>query len=314
MITNEFLEQRQALPLQAKIIMTERRIREWYTHNEGLVYVAFSGGKDSTVLADLVKRLYPDVPLVFCDTGLEYPELREFARRKADIVIKPAMTFKAVIEKYGYPVIGKRQARMIRDLQNESDKNANVCNLHRTGYTRAGKYCPTYKLPDKWAFMVDAPFKVSEQCCDVMKKKPFAVYEKETGRKPFIGTMVWESTLRRRQYLKDGCNAFNAKRPHSTPIAFWMEQDILQYLRENGLEYASVYGDIVKQGGTLHLTGEQRTGCMFCMFGIQFDECPNRFQRMKETHPKQYVYCMNKLGLRDVLNYMGIPCEMEGEQ
>lgn len=32
-------------------------------------------------------------------------------------------------------------------------------------------------------------------------------------------------------------------------------------------------------------------------------------QRMKETHPKQYAYCMENLGLKEVLEYIGIPYE-----
>lgn len=65
------LRQRQALPLSAKVLMTQNRIREWYQHFNGDVYVSFSGGKDSTVLAHLVQDLYPDVPLVFSNTGLD---------------------------------------------------------------------------------------------------------------------------------------------------------------------------------------------------------------------------------------------------
>lgn len=118
--------------------------------------------------------------------------------------------------------------------------------------------------------------------------------------------MACESSLRARSYAKTGCNAFDLKRPHSTPIAFWTENDVLEYIRQTGIEYASVYGEIVEDESGLHFTGEQRTGCMFCMFGIQLEEEPNRFQRMKETHPKQYEFCMNKLGLSQVLDYIGV--------
>jgi 3'-phosphoadenosine 5'-phosphosulfate sulfotransferase (PAPS reductase)/FAD synthetase len=44
------LKQMQSLPLEAKIAMTQQRIRQWYEYWEGNVYVSFSGGKDSTVL------------------------------------------------------------------------------------------------------------------------------------------------------------------------------------------------------------------------------------------------------------------------
>ena len=47
------------------------------------------------------------------------------------------------------------------------------------------------------------------------------------------------------------------------------------------------------------------------MFGLPFEEYPNRFQRMKKTHPKQYDYCMKPiedggLGLDKVLSFMKI--------
>jgi hypothetical protein len=55
------------------------------------------------------------------------------------------------------------------------------------------------------------------------------------------------------------------------------------------------------------MTGLNRTGCMFCMFGVQRDKEPNRFQRMYYTHPKQWDYCINKLGLKEVLEYIHVP-------
>ena len=304
------LNERQHWPLDLKIAFTETRVRQWYGHWGGNVYISFSGGKDSTVLRDIVKRLYPDVPAVFCDTGLEYPEVRSHALKYADEVLKPEMNFKKVIEKYGYPVIGKNQARKIHDLQNESDRNQSSCNLYRTGYTRDGRYLSSYKLADKWLFLADAPFKVSGECCDVMKKRPFAKYEKKTGRWPYIGTMASESDLRKKAYLQVGCNAFGTKRPRSTPMAIWTEQDVLVYIKERQIEYAECYGEIVDDGeGNLTTTREKRTGCMFCMFGIQLDGEPNRFQRMQRDYPSQYRYCMNQLGIGNVLDYIGIPKE-----
>ena len=50
---------------------------------------------------------------------------------------------------------------------------------------------------------------------------------------------------------------------------------------------------------------------MFCMFGIQYDESPNRFQRMQREYPKQYDYCINKLGIGRVIDYVGIPYERD---
>lgn len=107
------LRQRQALPLRAKVLMTQNRIREWYNHFDGDVYVSFSGGKDSTVLAHLVNDIYPDVPLVFSNTGLEYPEIQTFAKKMGAEFIRPKMMFSEVISKYGYPIISKETSEAI---------------------------------------------------------------------------------------------------------------------------------------------------------------------------------------------------------
>lgn len=102
----------QSLSLQAKIRMTEYRIREWVDcYGEDGIFISFSGGKDSTVLLDIVRKIYPGALAVYVDTGLEYPEVREFVKRKENVeIIRPQMTFRQVIEKYGYPFIGKEVA------------------------------------------------------------------------------------------------------------------------------------------------------------------------------------------------------------
>ena len=45
------------------------------------------------------------------------------------------------------------------------------------------------------------------------------------------------------------------------------------------------------------------------MFGCHLEKEPNRFQRLKETHFQLWEYCMNKLGLKEVLDYIKVPYE-----
>lgn len=113
--TKRDLIQMQSLPLDIKIQMSCRRIQEWYEYWQDDVFVSFSGEKDSTVLVDLVRNKcgLKDVPIVFVDTGLEYPEVKEFARERADVVLRPEMSFVQVIKKYGYPVISKEVASKV---------------------------------------------------------------------------------------------------------------------------------------------------------------------------------------------------------
>ena len=93
------------------------------------------------------------------------------------------------------------------------------------------------------------------------------------------------------------------------------------YIKQYNVPYCTIYGEIRSKKKTndnengqniLETTGCSRTGCMFCMFGCHLEKEPNRFQRMKETHPKQYAYCMKPveeggLGLDAVLSYLKIP-------
>lgn len=299
------LKQMQSLPLKCKVLMTKQRIKAWYEHYDGEVYVSFSGGKDSTVLKHIVDSMYDDVPSVFVNTGLEYPEIRLFAMRQPNVIrLDPKMKFYEVIEKYGYPVVSKEQAQYIYEARTTNSEKLKTLRLCGRNGTNQGK------ISEKWKFLLDAPFKISHKCCDVMKKAPVKKYEKETGRKAIIGTMTHESQLRQSAWLQNGCNAFEKSRPTSQPLSFWTEQDILQYIVENDLEIASVYGEIKERdNGELYLTGAQRTGCMFCMFGCQNEKSPNRFQRMAHTHPRQYEYCMNNLKLKEVLQYMNIDYE-----
>ena len=109
------LYQMQSLPLNAKVRMTQRRIKEWVDeYGEDGVYISFSGGKDSTVLLDIARKLYPNIKAMFVDTGLEYPEIRQFVKQFNNVDwIKPKMTFRQVIERYGYPFISKEVSECV---------------------------------------------------------------------------------------------------------------------------------------------------------------------------------------------------------
>jgi 3'-phosphoadenosine 5'-phosphosulfate sulfotransferase (PAPS reductase)/FAD synthetase len=362
------LKQMQSLPLEAKIRMTQERIRQWYEYWDGQVYISFSGGKDSTVLKHIVDGMYDDVPSLFVNTGLEYPEIQKFVKDikagrwdcfNSDVeIIRPEMRFDEVIKKYGYPVVSKEVSNTISGAKNNIKKGKyshRLCKLgvqqhEYGGLANEGAYNYEKSLnkslyrQDKWRFLLDADFETSSYCCDVMKKKPSKQYEKETGRKAIIGTMAWESRHRRTAWLQHGCNAFESNRPTSQPLSFWTEQDILHYIKKYEVPYCSVYGEIkvkasdneckgqtslidflgcYEEEDILETTGCNRTGCIFCMFGCHLDKEPNRFQRLKQTHPRQYEYCINGgemvdgqwqpskegLGLGKVLDYIGVEYE-----
>lgn len=373
--TRQELKEWQALPLGVKILMTQERIRNWVReYGEEGCYVAFSGGIDSTVLLDIVRNKmgYKRIPAVFSDTGLEYPEIREFVKTFENVEwVKPKLTFKQVIEKYGYPVIGKeisndvdyakKYLEAIKNIDRQTGRQAdrqiigspNIVDLmgvprrgeakesaeyeeikkgvilnykygkpirvlqlegkmpHKKNGVLTGEYSKRYDQ-SKWAFLLEAPFPISARCCSVMKKGPMKSYSKRTGRYPMTGQMADESALRLSQWLRFGCNMYDAKIPTSNPLAFWTRQDVLHYIKENNLPICSVYGEIVADESDqlfgqmsladyglmdderkLKTTGCQRTGCMFCGYGCHLEKPgEGRFEMMKKTHSKQYDYIM----------------------
>ena len=288
------LKQKQSLPLEVKIRMTKLRIQEWYEHWDGQVYVSFSGGKDSTVLLHIVRGMYPDVKAVFFDTGLEYPEIREFVKTIDNVDwVKPKMSFLEVIKKYGYPVVSKEVSRNIHEAK--TTKSDYLRNIRLYGDSKGNG-----KIAEKWKFLLNAPFDVSNYCCTIMKKLPAKSYCKKYKLKPIIGTMAQDSRLRKTSYLAHGCNTFSSDYPTSTPLSFWLEEDIWEYIKLFNVPYSKIYD-----------MGYQRTGCMWCMFGVHMEKEPNRFQLMQDTHPQIYDYCINKLGCGKVMDYCGIKYKKE---
>ena len=399
------LQQMQALRLKMKIKLTQSRIRQWVNEfGEDGVYISFSGGKDSTVLLDIARKMYPEIKAVYVDTGLEYPEIKHFVKGFDNVeIIRPEMVFKDVIIKYGYPMISKEvsecvqgarkyltsildentiarqtdsiviptfmtssrgkgntQKEIIPSVDEESFKKmsrgdtttsiedyeelANILNermLTRQGganqrlaimlgwLTKDKEHPIQANIPSKdrsqfslerYKYFLEAPFEISNKCCNVMKKKPAHTYSRKSGKKPITAQMAAESRLRTQKWLQSGCNAFDAKNPISNPMSFWTEQDVLLYIKQNNLELCSVYGDIVEDlTGTeevegqltisdlegfedmglfdakrlpLKTTGCTRTGCMLCGFGCHLEKSPNRFERMAETHSKLLDYVM----------------------
>lgn len=224
-MTGNDLKILQELPLEIKILKTKQRIREYYNHFNGNVYVSFSGGKDSTVLLDLVRQEYPDVKAVYVDTGLEFPEIKDFVKTIDNVeILRPEMSFLQVINEYGYPVISKEIAYTIYYARKGSQWAIDRLD---------GKH--EYGNHKKYKFLLDSDFKISSICCDIMKKRPVKKFEKRTGLHPIVGTMADEGGQRKSAYLRNGCNSFSGTRPMSTPLGFWKEEDVWEYIHKFNL-------------------------------------------------------------------------------
>ena len=213
----ERLKELQSLPLSRKIAITQARIIEWYEHFNGNVYISYSGGKDSTVLADLVHRIFPDVPMVYSNTGLEYLEIQKFAKDKGATFVRPNMAFMDVIKTYGYPIVskevseaiyyarrngggqskeglckqlellGKRPSGSRKEFwEQRTEIDRGLCVAGKTT-TRKQKELLRERKDDgktksafnkeKWLPLAQMPFLISHYCCNVMKKSPLKRYQ-----------------------------------------------------------------------------------------------------------------------------------------
>ena len=324
--TAEDLRALQAKTLEEKIQISTARIIEWYESWNGQVYISNSGGVDSTVLSHLVHRVYPNVVDVYCDTGLEYPELREFIMSKQNVVVlKPKMSFIKILTKYGYPMISKEVSRDVGVARHKPDGKTAEKFDPNSDFSK--KYGERWCL-QRYTYLLNAPFCCTNRCCNIMKKEPMHQYNKETNSHPYIGVMTEESNLRKRIWLNQGCNAFENKVPQSTPLAFWTKSDVLHYIVKYNVPYAKeIYGDIVCENGVYTTTKQKRTGCIFCGFGCHLER-PNKFQTLAQTHPTLWDYCMRGgkydesgkwvpdkgLGMAKVLDFINVKWWNDGDE
>ena len=274
--------------LESKIIQSRFLIRQTVAEF-GLdnVYISYSGGKDSTVLSHIAKSMYPNILHIFANTTNEYPETLEHVRwevkdNKTNIIsIIPKdvhgeiWTFKKVVERYGYPMFSKRVSNAIRTYQHA---RSTTTKQHSLDYIeRNFKKFSVYK---------DLP--ISDKCCDKLKKEPIRRKARELGMKcAILGILASESYQREKDWLENGCNVFHKRKDNqSRPLSFWTDEDIIEYI----VKYKVRISDLYKKGYS-------RNGCMYCGFGVlmEQDGC-NRFQQLKNTHPKQYNFFINNFG------------------
>ena len=334
--TKDDLRELQSKSLEEKIQISTARIIEWYETWGGQVYISNSGGVDSTVLSWLVHRIYPDVIDVYCDTGLEYPELREFVLSRPNVKkLTPAeydrherkykhITFSEIIKRYGYPLIGKEQAAFIQEYKTTKSEKLRNIRLSGNKYGRG-------KISKRWLKFIEptCDICVGDKCCDIMKKNPAKRFEHESGLHPYIGTMTEESAQRQSNWLKFGCNSFDKDRPTSNPMSFWSKSDVLHCLLKYNIPYVrEIYGDIVCENGVYTTTKQKRTGCIFCGFGCHLEKEPNKFQTLAVLEPKLYDYCMRGgkydetgkwvpdkgLGMAKVLDFINVKWWNDGDE
>ena len=343
----EALRQMQARPLDMKEAISRNRIYEWVeAFGASNIVVSFSGGKDSTVLLHLARKHFPDIKAVFSNTGLEYPEIQQFVKSFDNVdIVTPTMNFAEIITTYGYPLISKEIAAAVHYARRIIPAEQSASKQYEKGYKATVGYRKQFMSAHwtkedgtversqfqkaNWLPLVQLPVLISEYCCFKTKKSPIKQYVAKNRLYPMLGTLAEESRLRKQSWIKDGCNVYEGRNKESKPLSIWTEQDILQYIVLNDVKIASVYGDIVgadrhgmnyppkNEDGEitrrLRCTGCDRTGCIYCAFGLHLERGETRFQRLARTHPRHYEYCMGGGEWIDNPHYDPTAPKMDGD-
>ena len=331
--------QKQRLPYAIKVKMSEQRIRDFIEECDirGYNYHVSVGGLDSIVLAHLIERMGYDVPRVSAST-LEDKSIQEVHKEMGCIVVKPLKSKVKILQEEGFPVLSKKIANKIDTLANPTEKNKTVRHAIITGECGAQGHFATdskMRLPMTYLKLfggLDAEgealgyqkpnFKVSHKCCYYLKEAPCDNWAKEHNSVPFLGLMASEGGQRADALEENGCNYFGKTTARSCPFAFYYHSDVIHLAVELGVHIPEIYGEVKtstepNEFGDLeyYTTGEQRTGCSMCGFGIQLESRPHRFDRLYERSPKEWDFWMNhcckhedgtEYGWGEVLDYIGI--------
>ena len=304
------LKELQAEPLEMKIQNTMAKIMEFYQRTNGNCYLSCSGGADSMVLYDIITRFVEPImnwkiKVAFDDTGLEYPCVRATALAIPNVcVVKPEMLFYDVVSKIGYPLISKEVSECIDQARKGLEKKDGTYQYRidsLLGKRKDKKGNKSLYNKQKYKPLLNAPFRISNLCCNIMKKEPMG----KLKEKPIIATMTEESVLRKNAWLKTGCNAFEGK-IESKPMSFWTKQDTLEYIKKYNLKVADIYGKVIavdknnkevkeKEKDHWRFSGVQRSGCVFCLYGMTSDTLNNgrnRFEILKKNYPSLFDFCM----------------------
>lgn len=285
------LQEMQAWDLDDKIDWANAVIRKAFLCLEN-PSLAFSAGKDSTVLLHMLLQHKPDIHVIYGNTGIEFPECVKFARWLRDEwclnyhEAKPEHTFWWVVENYGWPLLGKNYG--VSGVAHKSSREKFFADLEAKG-----------ELTGQYAIQAEVP--IGSACCTFLKERPSEKMQKALGVDGvFLGILAHESRRRMFNALQYG-EFYYAKSQRvwkCHPLMIWTDDDIWAYIRRYNVPYASLY-DMGYVNGKGERVTHKRNGCMFCGMDIAFPD--NHLAIMRRTHPKAWQVLMLKKGLGEVL-------------
>lgn len=297
------------MPHNDKILWAKTRIKEFINEcqqdNINEITISFSGGKDSTVLLDLVLKTHQELKskinlVIVYAAEITFPSTFKFINEVANKyqqkyqylknvqIIKPKLPWNEILEQKGYPIFSKQVSTLINRVKRARTKN----NLTQWffGINQDKTSTARYKLSKNRLFLLDDNmlnnwpklnnqkmkeyFKkyndhyfFSEKCCDNVKGNL-----KHDNRPSFIGTMAIESQMRKKSWIEYGCNIYNKRKKKSRPISIWTSKDIWTYIKNNHLDVNPAYGYNPKNTYEKQNFRFNRLGCTSCPYGSSIEQ------------------------------------------
>lgn len=291
------------------------RIERLYYETGGKCYLSFSGGKDSTIVLAVIK-LCEDIgtipknviPAVFCDTKIELDATVEFVRYVKDNwydnvqIIKTEKSFAQVIKEYGKPFRSK-----LRSCQLYYYKTKPESKTAKSLYDGKYRYAK-YRLANSDFHVLHSNFliKISDKCCDAMKKKPFSKYCKNnsmighySGMRMFEGgkrEMVFRNRINTGD--KRPCTHVSGGIASVSPIFDWDDNICEEFIQKYNVPLSRAYTEY----------GETRTGCFLCPYGLDVDK---RLELLHAYEPNKYKAAL--YFLKDVYIAQGVELPFDSD-
>lgn len=272
---NEFI-------LQDRIQKIQQIINQYGAENFA---VSFSGGKDSTVVSELLDLAIPNnkIPRVYANTGIELDLIEEFVKNKQKSdsrikIIKPALSIKETLEKYGYPFKSKMHSHYLKLYQKDGLNYKSVRAYTRKENTLRGtpmfRTCP--KILD-YQFTNDFKIKISDDCCIKLKEEPIKKWLKENNIPYSILGIMREEGGRR---WDAQCLAFKGKKLHSFQPLVAVTKDWEDwFINEYNIDICDIYKPPYNY---------TRTGCKGCPFAINLQK---ELDTLEEFFPNERKQC-----------------------
>lgn len=218
------------------------------------VYVAWSGGRCSTVALHFALQQDPDIPVVFNNTGVEYKETPKYVREIAEewdlnfFELKPEANYWDLVKKYGFP-----------QLRGSSKK----------------------KRPRKPA------------CCTYLKEAPANKFMKEHDMDGLItGLRVEENRPRALAIFQKGPYYF-AKRDglwKFHPIALWPLEKLMKYAQDQDIRLNPLYEQGLPRVGCMPCTGFSTWREQLKMMNPHFYKWLNREYQKSQGEPTLWEF------------------------